>query len=226
MRRLATVGEKTTKAYSVQRPKDYRPRQRRSWNDDDGSHFGISPTLPPLPSFSLSQKAPEEVATVKWYNAEKGFGFVTLANGNGDAFLHTKTVRASGHQTVAPGAILLVRVSNAQKGLQVDEVLSVAEGSGGAALSRPETSSRPHRIEQRRREVDTSELSQVSGVVKWYNSSKGYGFVTSNSGGKDVFVHASVVAQAGIITLNEGQAVTMGIVSGSKGPEAATISLA
>jgi CspA family cold shock protein len=210
----------------VQRSKDYRPRQRRSWNDDDGSHFGVSPTLPLLPSFSLVQKAPEEVATVKWYSPEKGFGFVTLANGSGDAFLHTKTVRASGHQAVAPGAILLVRVSKAQKGLQVDEVLSVTEVSGGVAPSRSGTSGRPHRFEHRRREVDTSELSEVSGVVKWYSPSKGYGFVTSDVGGKDVFVHASVVAQAGIAALNEGQAVTMGIVSGSKGPEAATISLA
>ncbi len=226
MRHRAALGGKTTKAYSVQKPKDYRPRQRRSWNDDDGSHFGIVPALPPLPSFSSSQKTLEEVATVKWYNEEKGFGFVTLTNGNGDAFLHMKTVRASGHQAVAPGAILLVRVSNAQKGLQVDEVLSVAEGSAGVAPSRQETSSRPHRIEHRRREIDMSNVSEVSGVVKWYNPSKGYGFVTSNSGGKDVFVHASVVAQAGIITLNEGQAVTMGVVPGSKGPEAATISLA
>lgn len=225
MHRHAALGDKTTKAYSVQRPKDYRPRQRRSWNDDDGSTFGIAPTLTPLPSFSLNQKAQEEVATVKWYDTEKGFGFVTLANGSGDAFLHTKIVRASGHQAVAPGAILLVRISKAQKGLQVDDVLSVAEGSGGVAPPRPKTSSRPHRIEHRRREVDMSDVSEVSGVVKWYNSSKGYGFVTSNSGGKYVFVHASVVAQAGIITLNEGQAVTMGIASGSKGPEATTIRL-
>ena len=63
-------------------------------------------------------------AMVKWYNPEKGFGFVELATG-GDAFLHVSVVERSGNSTVPPGATLEVRAGPGQKGMQVTEILSV-----------------------------------------------------------------------------------------------------
>ena len=78
--------------------------------------------MPSFPSFAPSSSAPEEAATVNWYNAEKGFGFVSLASGKGDAFLHMSALRASGVQSVAPGSVLKVRISKGQKGLQVIEI--------------------------------------------------------------------------------------------------------
>jgi len=51
------------------------------------------------------------------------------------------------------------------------------------------------------------------GTVKWFNSTKGYGFITPSSGDKDVFVHISAVEQAGLRTLNEGQAVEYELVT-------------
>lgn len=50
------------------------------------------------------------------------------------------------------------------------------------------------------------------GIVKWFNSQKGFGFIQPESGGQDVFVHVSAVERAGIGTLNEGQSVTFDIV--------------
>jgi CspA family cold shock protein len=47
-----------------------------------------------------------------------------------------------------------------------------------------------------------------TGTVKWFNATKGYGFIQPDSGGKDVFVHISAVEQAGLSTLNDGQRVT------------------
>jgi CspA family cold shock protein len=47
----------------------------------------------------------------------------------------------------------------------------------------------------------------AQGVVKWFNATKGYGFIQPNDGGKDVFVHISAVEKAGLKSLNEGQAV-------------------
>jgi CspA family cold shock protein len=63
-------------------------------------------------------------------------------------------------------------------------------------------------------------LIVASGVVKWFNPTKGYGFIQPAGGGKDVFVHISAVERAGLSTLNEGQQVTFEVVS-NRGKESA-----
>lgn len=56
----------------------------------------------------------------------------------------------------------------------------------------------------------------MTGVVKWFNESKGYGFISDDEGGKDVFVHFSAIQSQGFKTLKEGQKVTFEIESDSK----------
>ncbi|MBZ6412326.1 MAG UNVERIFIED_CONTAM: cold shock domain-containing protein [Methylobacterium ajmalii] len=65
----------------------------------------------------------------------------------------------------------------------------------------------------------------MTGTVKWYDPAKGFGFVSVNDGGKDVFIHRSALARAGLESLAEGQPVTMGVVEGMKGREAQSISV-
>ena len=60
---------------------------------------------------------------------------------------------------------------------------------------------------------------RTEGTVKWFNESKGYGFITADSG-NDVFVHYSAIQQDGFKTLAEGQRVSFEIVQGNKGPQA------
>lgn len=67
-------------------------------------------------------------------------------------------------------------------------------------------------------EVDMSE-QRVSGTVKWFNDSKGFGFV-EQEGGADVFVHYSAIQGDGFKSLREGQKVTMEVTQGQKGPQA------
>ena len=62
----------------------------------------------------------------------------------------------------------------------------------------------------------------VSGTVKWFNDEKGYGFI-EREGGKDVFVHYSAINGSGRKTLSEGQAVTMEVTQGQKGPQAENV---
>ncbi|MDL2269799.1 cold shock domain-containing protein [Desulfosarcina sp. OttesenSCG-928-A07] len=64
----------------------------------------------------------------------------------------------------------------------------------------------------------------VNGVVKWFNSSKGYGFIEQENG-PDVFVHHSGINANGFRSLNEGDRVTFEIVQGPKGPAAANVTV-
>jgi CspA family cold shock protein len=64
------------------------------------------------------------------------------------------------------------------------------------------------------------ETSMATGTVKWFNPTKGYGFIQPQGGGKDVFVHISAVERAGLTSLNEGQTVQYEIES-NRGKEAA-----
>ncbi|GBQ68870.1 transcriptional regulator cold shock protein [Ameyamaea chiangmaiensis NBRC 103196] len=174
---------------------------------------------------------PEINATVKWFNGEKGFGFVELADGTGDVFLHANALSRSGHESVGPGATLVVRIGQGPKGRQVAEVLSVdqsteqperprspAPGFGGPRGEFGTRFSRPA--------PDTAHAEEMRGIVKWYNATKGFGFITPDSGGKDIFVHASALVRSGLTSLNEGQAANVQVVQGQKGPEAASVSLA
>jgi CspA family cold shock protein len=63
----------------------------------------------------------------------------------------------------------------------------------------------------------------ATGTVKWFNESKGFGFITPADGGKDVFVHFSAIKSDGFRTLAEGQEVNFDVEDGPKGPQATNV---
>jgi len=202
-----------------------RGPSRRGYDDDQPS---VDWGRPPQPSFRRSPRedaapsGPALDAIVKWFNPEKGFGFVELADGSGDVFLHAAVLEAAGHASVDPGAKLSVQVGVGNKGRQVTAVLAV-DASAAAPARRPAPSS-PRRPPGRERH-DASTATTVEGTVKWFKSDKGFGFVVGDDGGKDVFVHISVVERSGAATLGEGQRVSMKVVTTPKGREAISITL-
>jgi CspA family cold shock protein len=182
---------------------DWRPPRRRGFDDDDfsapiqASRFGgpspsFTRSAPPVPS------GPAVRAIVKWFNAEKGFGFVEVPDGSGDAFLHVAVLRPARRENVSPGTTLQVRIAPGQKGPQVTEVVEIDESSAAAESARPASRSP-------RGEAASVNPGVVRGTVKWFNQEKGYGFIAPDEGGPDVFVHVTAVERSGLPTLREGQ---------------------
>ena len=102
---------------------ELRPRPSRGYGGaPDGGGFGGAPMGAPS-SAPMNSSAPAVDAVVKWFKADKGYGFVELAGGQGDAFLHANALHAAGHDTVPAGAKLRVQVGAGAKGAQVTRVL-------------------------------------------------------------------------------------------------------
>jgi len=103
--------------------------------------------------------------------------------------------------------------------MQVTEILSV---DATTALQEPPRRPCPERPSHR--SSDQPAVEEI-GTVKWYNPDKGFGFIAGDSGGKDIFVHASALNRGGLTLLSEGQRVAVDMVQGGKGPEAVNIRL-
>ena len=223
--------------HNMSKGRDFRGPKKRGFDDDGPSPYETRPARPARSPFGGGDfgapagggmsapvsGAPAVDAVVKWFKGDKGFGFVELSNGAGDAFLHIGALQSAGYETVPPGAKLKVQVGTGMKGAQVTRVLEVdTAGAAERAPSAPRSFDSPRPA---RRAPDPSTAIAVNGKVKWFDDGKGFGFVQSDDGGKDVFVHISILGPSGITHLAEGQPVQMRVVDTAKGREALSIQL-
>lgn len=213
----------------MRKGKGFREPRRRGFDDDEPFSRETRGMRPPgrpfgdLPRDTSPVEGPTSEATVKWFNPEKGFGFAELADGSGDAFIHVAAVQAAGLETIQPGAKLKVMVGQGAKGPQITRLLEVDDsGVAPAPPRRPAHGA----AGPSRRTVDPSTAVDMVGTVKWFNSEKGFGFIACDDGGKDVFLHISVLERSGLANLAEGQRVSMGVVDTPKGREAVTVASA
>src|SRR4030081_429046 len=129
----------------LEKDRNFRPRRRRAFDDQDYEQpprdFGAAPRFSSSSSRPRFEEpsGPPVQAVVKWFKTEKGFGFVELSDGTGDAFLHATVLGRNGIAAVQPGDTLEVRVAQGQRGPQVTEVLSVDTSTGGAVARPPRT---------------------------------------------------------------------------------------
>src|SRR6202167_3456503 len=145
--------------------KDFRAPRKRGFDDDGpmpyesrprpGRSFGGGPDAggfggPPMGGGAapVDSGAPPVDAVVKWFKADKGYGFVELAGGAGDAFLHANALHAAGHDAVPAGAKLRVQVGAGAKGAQVTRVLEVDDAGIVERPQRPSSGygGRPPRL--------------------------------------------------------------------------------
>ncbi|MEW5726805.1 MAG: cold shock domain-containing protein [Pseudomonadota bacterium] len=176
----------------------YEPRPQRAPSSFDSRH-------------QVSQ--PNVTATVKWFNASKGFGFVAPSDGSPDAFLHISALERAGLSQVAEGSTIVCDLGQGNRGPQV---VTVHEVDQSTATSTPRAAA-PR--------MDRGPSETVEGVVKFFSAEKGFGFVAVDEGGKDVFVHVKALERSGLKTLETGQRVRVTTTLGQKGPQADTVAL-
>ncbi|MBP2228271.1 CspA family cold shock protein [Azospirillum agricola] len=223
-------------------------------------------------------------ATVKWFDPERGFGFVKLGEEGKDALLPASIVVPAGHATLPEGATVVVDLVEDRKGKQVSALHSVDLST--AAPARPRMPERPRGPDrgfgdrgfgdrgfgdrggdrggprdygsrdrgfgdrggdrggfdrggpdrggrgaprdfaprgERGGPRDSGPTSEMTATVKWFNSSKGFGFAAPDDGGRDVFIPARALERAGLRGLDDGQRVRMTVRQGEKGMEAVSL---
>nr|WP_304650101.1 cold shock domain-containing protein [Telmatospirillum sp. J64-1] len=158
---------------------------------------------------------PNVTATVKWFNASKGFGFVAPTDGSQDAFLHVSVLTRAGLGEVEEGATIVCDLGPGQRGPQVMNVHSV---DSSTAVASPRSAPRGGGHMSMPSET-------VEGTVKFFSADKGFGFVAPDEGGKDVFVHIKALERSGLRALETDQRVRMSVSMGQKGPQAERVDL-
>ena len=128
--------------------------------------------------------------TVKFFNGQKGFGFIVRDDGGEDVFVHISAVEQAGLAGLAEGQPL--EFTLVDRGGRVSATELKIEGEALAVAEAPRAPARQL----------TGERS--SGTVKFFNPMKGFGFIQRDDGQPDAFVHISAVERAGMTTLNEG----------------------
>ena len=144
---------------------------------------------------------------LKWFNAAKGFGFVSPTDGAPDAFLHVSVLHRAGLQELGDQAELVCEIGQGPKGPQVMRIVETL------SLGTAPTHQRPAMPEPGPEE-------EMAGTVKWFKPDKGFGFITADDSAKDVFVHKSVLRRSGLNVLEAGQRVQMRVQDVEKGREA------
>ena len=168
--------------------------------------------------------------TVKFFNAAKGFGFIAPDDGAADVFVHASALERAGLSGLNEGDQVSFEVEQDRRSGKLAAVDVQVTGQGAGGRPRP-ASDRPARGGfQRERESSGGRTPGAvagsgTGTVKWFNSTKGYGFIQPDGGGADLFVHISAVEQAGLRELRDGQAVSFDVESDRRSGKTSAVNL-
>lgn len=153
---------------------------------------------------------------IKWFDVNKGYGFIAVTDGSDDVLLHQTCVRQSGFQRAIEGASVVCEAIRGPRGLQASKILSLDNSTARVVLFDEERAPR-YVAEPRGPTFDA--------VVRWFNRTKGYGFVTRGPGTPDIFVHMETLRRFQLRDLHEGQKVRVRVGDGPRGELVAEIAV-
>ncbi|WP_448207749.1 cold shock domain-containing protein [Azospirillum sp. sgz302134] len=204
----------------------------------------------------MSEELKNVTATVKWYKADKGFGFIRLADGSGEAFLHSKVLAPLGEVTLTEGTILVCDIAESPKGPQVAAIHSVTPAAPSEAKPPREPKARrtrsaepgeprpakpavlrddrpredkPRPAERRRPAFAAGATGEmVYGTVRWFNLTSQSGLIDpwDDESGIGVYFDRAVLRQSGLDILADGEDVRFIAEQGDSGPFALRVELA
>jgi CspA family cold shock protein len=143
---------------------------------------------------------------VKWFDPVKGFGFVVPDEGGADILLHSNVLRNFGQSSVATDSLIAAVVQQAERGLQVTEIVAIEA---------------PAFDEFESDEADVTDLSPAR--VKWFDRAKGFGFANVFGSTEDIFIHAEILRRSGLADLQPGEAVGLQVIDGNRGRMATVV---
>lgn len=147
---------------------------------------------------------------IKWFDTAKGFGFIVAEGRETDILLHANVLRSFGRNSIAGNALIEVEVQDTDRGSQAIEIITIEAPEAGIG---PEAIKDLLGVDA----VPDTDTSLQPARVKWFDRSKGFGFVNIFGSAEDIFVHMEVLHSCGLAELQPGEAVGIRTAAGPRG---------